>query len=168
MLSFEALNILTCSCCAQDLELPPESTPTAATAAATMFVAPSPGLPPRQRWLQSCTLAPEVAAAGDFEAAFRLLHRCGSAPLAAGLSPGACELWQQCEGVQMQRCTLAPQVASAGDIKAVWVAAQVCCAGENCAYVPNTASSVVALCWGKQACSKHKRCAVQAAGHRGL
>ena len=62
---------------AQDLELPADSTPTAAAAAASMYVVPTAGPPPRQRWVQTCHLAPELAAAGDFDAAFRLLHRYG-------------------------------------------------------------------------------------------
>ncbi len=60
----------------QDLELPPElSQPQAAAGADSVFVAPTPGLPASLRWTQKCNLAAELAAAGDFPAAMRLLNR---------------------------------------------------------------------------------------------
>lgn len=55
------------------MELPAD-TPRAA-AAAPVFVPPSSGTPPQQRWIQGCTLAPELVAAGEFATAMRLLHR---------------------------------------------------------------------------------------------
>ncbi|KAK9847289.1 hypothetical protein WJX84_005223 [Apatococcus fuscideae] len=60
----------------EDLELPPElSQPQAVAGADSVFVAPTPGLPASQRWIQKCNLAAELAAAGDFPAAMRLLNR---------------------------------------------------------------------------------------------
>ena len=41
----------------------------------SQFVAPTPGVTPRQRWLQKCALAPDHVAAGDFTSAMRLLNR---------------------------------------------------------------------------------------------
>ncbi|KAK9804455.1 hypothetical protein WJX73_003595 [Symbiochloris irregularis] len=57
----------------EDLELPAD-TPRAAAGTA-VFAAPSQGTPPQQRWIQQCTLAPELIAAGSFDAAMRLLNR---------------------------------------------------------------------------------------------
>eukprot|EP00951_Prasinocladus_malaysianus_P006125 scaffold43365_cov45-Prasinocladus_malaysianus.AAC.1 len=41
----------------------------------TQFVAPTPGVPPQQRWQQKCNLAGEQVAAGAFDTAMRLLNR---------------------------------------------------------------------------------------------
>ena len=66
---------LTVICWLQDLELPPDI-PAASTAAeSSVFVAPTPGAPPAQRWLQRCNLAAEHVAAGSFDTAMRMLNR---------------------------------------------------------------------------------------------
>ncbi|KAF8020121.1 hypothetical protein BT93_G0735 [Corymbia citriodora subsp. variegata] len=61
----------------EDLELPPEAeTPRASVSSRqTVFVAPSPGTPVSQIWIQKSSLAAEHAAAGNFETAMRLLNR---------------------------------------------------------------------------------------------
>ncbi|KAK0582815.1 hypothetical protein LWI29_029895 [Acer saccharum] len=62
----------------EDLELPPEAdTPKATTvnARSAIFVAPTPGMPVSQIWIQRSSLAAEHAAAGNFETAMRLLTR---------------------------------------------------------------------------------------------
>mmetsp|Transcript_31726 Transcript_31726/g.82114 ORF Transcript_31726/g.82114 Transcript_31726/m.82114 type:complete len:1227 (-) Transcript_31726:281-3961(-) len=41
----------------------------------SQFVAPTPGVPPQQRWQQKCNLAGEQVAAGAFDTAMRLLSR---------------------------------------------------------------------------------------------
>jgi coatomer protein complex subunit alpha (xenin) len=65
--------------CAQDLELPPEvAQPAVAASESAMFVAPTPGVPASQRWLQKGNLAAEHVAAGAFDSAMRLLNRCNS------------------------------------------------------------------------------------------
>lgn len=61
----------------EDLDLPPEiDTPKAhASARSANFVAPSPGMPVSQIWIQRSSLAAEHAAAGNFDTAMRLLSR---------------------------------------------------------------------------------------------
>ncbi|KAI9180850.1 hypothetical protein LWI28_008710 [Acer negundo] len=62
----------------EDLELPPEAdTPKATTvnARSAIFVAPTPGMPVSQIWIQRSSLAAEHAAAGNFDTAMRLLTR---------------------------------------------------------------------------------------------
>ncbi|RWR81791.1 coatomer subunit alpha-1 [Cinnamomum micranthum f. kanehirae] len=61
----------------EDLELPPEvATPrTAVNATRSVFVAPTPGMPVSQIWIQRSSLAGEHAAAGNFDTAMRLLNR---------------------------------------------------------------------------------------------
>lgn len=60
----------------EDLELPPEAdTPKAANARSSVFVAPTPGMPVSQIWIQRSSLAAEHAAAGNFDTAMRLLNR---------------------------------------------------------------------------------------------
>ncbi|KAK6245497.1 WD40 repeat - like 10 [Theobroma cacao] len=61
----------------EDLELPPEmGTPkTAGNAHSSVFVAPTPGMPVSQIWIQKSSLAAEHAAAGNFDTAMRLLSR---------------------------------------------------------------------------------------------
>lgn len=61
----------------EDLELPPElDTPKIANnARASVFVAPTPGMPVSQIWSQKSSLAAEHAAAGNFDIAMRLLSR---------------------------------------------------------------------------------------------
>jgi coatomer protein complex subunit alpha (xenin) len=61
----------------EDLELPPEAdTPKASTnARSAVFVAPTPGMPVSQIWIQRSSLAAEHAAAGNFDTAMRLLSR---------------------------------------------------------------------------------------------
>ncbi|XP_050227134.1 coatomer subunit alpha-2-like [Mercurialis annua] len=61
----------------EDLELPPEAeTPRASASAHTsVFVAPTPGMPVSQIWIQRSSLAAEHAAAGNFDTAMRLLNR---------------------------------------------------------------------------------------------
>ncbi|KAK6917887.1 WD40 repeat [Dillenia turbinata] len=61
----------------EDLELPPEAdTPRASVGArSSVFVAPTPGMPVSQIWIQKSSLAAEHAAAGNFDTAMRLLSR---------------------------------------------------------------------------------------------
>ncbi|KAE9447286.1 hypothetical protein C3L33_20790, partial [Rhododendron williamsianum] len=61
----------------EDLELPPEAdTPKASiNARSAVFVAPTPGMPVSQIWIQRSSLAAEHAAAGNFDTAMRLLSR---------------------------------------------------------------------------------------------
>lgn len=61
----------------EDLELPPEAeTPKApVNARSAVFVAPTPGMPVSQIWIQRSSLAAEHAAAGNFDTAMRLLNR---------------------------------------------------------------------------------------------
>ena len=61
----------------EDLELPPEAdTPKASTnARSSIFVAPTPGIPVSQVWVQRSSLAAEHAASGNFDTAMRLLNR---------------------------------------------------------------------------------------------
>ncbi|KAK6916617.1 WD40 repeat [Dillenia turbinata] len=61
----------------EDLELPPEAeTPRASVSArSAVFVAPTPGMPVSQIWIQRSSLAAEHAAAGNFDTAMRLLNR---------------------------------------------------------------------------------------------
>lgn len=64
----------------EDLELPADVLAGAGGGAADIseagpFVVPTPGVPAAQRWAQKTPLAAECAAAGDFDAAARLLHR---------------------------------------------------------------------------------------------
>lgn len=62
----------------EDLELPPEAdTPRASVTRSSVFIAPSPGMPVSQIWIQrtSAFLAAEHAAAGSFDTAMRLLNR---------------------------------------------------------------------------------------------
>ncbi|KAF5734723.1 coatomer subunit alpha-1 [Tripterygium wilfordii] len=61
----------------EDLELPPEAdTPRASVnARSSVFVAPTPGMPVSQIWIQRSSLAAEHAAAGNFDTAMRLLSR---------------------------------------------------------------------------------------------
>ncbi|KAA0033783.1 hypothetical protein IC582_001549 [Cucumis melo] len=60
----------------EDLELPPEAeTPKASVSARSFFVAPTPGMPVSQIWIQRSSLAAEHAAAGNFDTAMRLLNR---------------------------------------------------------------------------------------------
>ncbi|RDX97786.1 Coatomer subunit alpha-1, partial [Mucuna pruriens] len=58
----------------EDLELPPEAdTPKVSTR--SVFVAPTPGMPVSQIWIQKSSLAADHAAAGNFDTAMRLLNR---------------------------------------------------------------------------------------------
>ncbi|KAG1362151.1 coatomer subunit alpha-1 [Cocos nucifera] len=61
----------------EDLELPPDmETPKASTnARSSLFVAPTPGMPVSQIWIQKSSLAGEHVAAGNFDTAVRLLSR---------------------------------------------------------------------------------------------
>ncbi|CAL8462821.1 g2355 [Coccomyxa elongata] len=60
----------------EDLELPPEvMQPVAVAADSAAFAAPTPGVPPSQRWLQKGNLAADHVAAGAFDSAMRLLNR---------------------------------------------------------------------------------------------
>ncbi|XP_038973835.1 coatomer subunit alpha-3-like [Phoenix dactylifera] len=60
----------------EDLELPPDiDAPKATGNAATLFVAPTPGMPVSRIWIQKSSLAGEHAAAGNFDTAMRLLNR---------------------------------------------------------------------------------------------
>ncbi|KAJ8450920.1 hypothetical protein Cgig2_032545 [Carnegiea gigantea] len=61
----------------EGLDLPPEEeTPKAsAGACSSIFVAPTPGMPISQIWIQRSSLAAEHAAAGNFDTAMRLLNR---------------------------------------------------------------------------------------------
>lgn len=60
----------------EDLELPAEvDTPKATANARSLFVAPTPGMPVSQIWIQKSSLAGEHAAAGNFDTAMRLLSR---------------------------------------------------------------------------------------------
>ncbi|GAA0140874.1 vesicle coat protein [Lithospermum erythrorhizon] len=61
----------------EDLDLPPETdTPKTATHdRSSVFVAPTPGMPVSQIWVQKSSLAAEHAAAGNFDTAMRLLSR---------------------------------------------------------------------------------------------
>ncbi|KAK7259912.1 hypothetical protein RIF29_25527 [Crotalaria pallida] len=61
----------------EDLDLPPEAdTPKASiNARSSVFVAPTPGMPVSQIWIQRSSLAADHAAAGNFDTAMRLLNR---------------------------------------------------------------------------------------------
>ena len=61
----------------EDLELPPEAdTPKASiNTRSSVFVAPTPGMPVSQIWIQKSSLAADHAAAGNFDTAMRLLNR---------------------------------------------------------------------------------------------
>ncbi|XP_052192325.1 coatomer subunit alpha-1-like [Diospyros lotus] len=60
----------------EDLDLPPEAdTPKVSANARSVFVAPTPGMPVSQIWIQRSSLAAEHAAAGNFDTAMRLLSR---------------------------------------------------------------------------------------------
>ncbi|KAK4802969.1 hypothetical protein SAY86_001172 [Trapa natans] len=61
----------------EDLELPPEvETPrVSSNTRSTVFVAPTPGMPVNQIWIQKSSLAGEHSAAGNFDTAMRLLKR---------------------------------------------------------------------------------------------
>ncbi|OAY82192.1 coatomer subunit alpha-1 [Ananas comosus] len=60
----------------EDLELPPEiDTPKASSNVRSLFVAPSPGMPVSQIWINKSSLAGEHAASGNFDTAMRLLNR---------------------------------------------------------------------------------------------
>ncbi|PPE02725.1 hypothetical protein GOBAR_DD00284 [Gossypium barbadense] len=61
----------------EDLELPAEvETPkVSGNARSSIFVAPTPGMPVSQIWIQRSSLAAEHVAAGNFDAAMRLLSR---------------------------------------------------------------------------------------------
>ncbi|KAG0457313.1 hypothetical protein HPP92_022470 [Vanilla planifolia] len=61
----------------EDLELPPEADTPVATgnSRASVFVAPTQGMPVSQIWLQKSSLAGEHAASGNFDTAMRLLNR---------------------------------------------------------------------------------------------
>ncbi|KAK9066647.1 hypothetical protein SSX86_013970 [Deinandra increscens subsp. villosa] len=60
----------------EDLELPPDvETPKNTTSRSSVFVAPTPGMPVSQIWVQKSSLAAEHAAAGNFDTAMRLLNR---------------------------------------------------------------------------------------------
>ncbi|KAG1354429.1 coatomer subunit alpha-1 [Cocos nucifera] len=61
----------------EDLELPPDvDTPKAnPNARSSLFVAPTPGMPVSQIWIQKSSLAGEHVAAGNFDTAMRLLSR---------------------------------------------------------------------------------------------
>ncbi|KAL1542946.1 hypothetical protein AAHA92_19975 [Salvia divinorum] len=59
----------------EDLDLPPEMPEAASNECSSVFVAPSPGMPVIQIWVQRSSLAAEHAAAGNFDIAMRLLHR---------------------------------------------------------------------------------------------
>ncbi|XP_022948234.1 coatomer subunit alpha-1-like [Cucurbita moschata] len=61
----------------EDLELPPEAdTPKVSVSSrSSVFVAPTPGLPAYQVWIQRSSLAAEHVAAGNFDTAMRLLNR---------------------------------------------------------------------------------------------
>lgn len=49
--------------------------PVAVAADSAAFAAPTPGVPPSQRWLQKGNLAADHVAAGAFDSAMRLLNR---------------------------------------------------------------------------------------------
>ncbi|KAI5683116.1 hypothetical protein M9H77_04344 [Catharanthus roseus] len=60
----------------EDLDLPPEAdTPKTVNTRSSVFVAPTPGMPVSQIWVQKSSLAAEHAAAGNFDTAMRLLSR---------------------------------------------------------------------------------------------
>ncbi|KAL8129464.1 hypothetical protein V2J09_018619 [Rumex salicifolius] len=61
----------------EDLDLPPEETTPKSSLAgrSSVFVAPTPGMPVSQIWIQRSSLAAEHAAAGNFDTAMRLLNR---------------------------------------------------------------------------------------------
>ncbi|GAB4837857.1 hypothetical protein Ancab_027383 [Ancistrocladus abbreviatus] len=61
----------------EDLELPVEdNTPKASVnSRSSVFIAPTPGMPVSQIWIQRSSLAAEHAAAGNFDTAMRLLNR---------------------------------------------------------------------------------------------
>ncbi|XP_022861095.1 coatomer subunit alpha-2-like [Olea europaea var. sylvestris] len=61
----------------EDLDLPPDTdTPkTAPNARSSVFIAPNPGMPVSQIWVQKSSLAAEHAAAGNYDTAMRLLNR---------------------------------------------------------------------------------------------
>ncbi|KAL3634312.1 hypothetical protein CASFOL_021366 [Castilleja foliolosa] len=72
----------------EDLDLPADAeTPKTASSGArsSIFIAPTPGMPVSQIWVQRSSLAAEHAAAGNFDTAMRLLSRqlgiCNFAPL---------------------------------------------------------------------------------------
>ncbi|KAI4367271.1 hypothetical protein MLD38_023028 [Melastoma candidum] len=62
----------------EDLELPPDvetPRPSSVQARSSVFVAPTPGMPVSQIWIQKSNLAGEHVAAGNFDTAMRLLNR---------------------------------------------------------------------------------------------
>ncbi|XP_054777832.1 coatomer subunit alpha-2-like [Prosopis cineraria] len=61
----------------EDLELPPDAnTPKASSGMrSSVFIAPQPGMPVSQIWIQRSSLAADHAAAGNFDTAMRLLNR---------------------------------------------------------------------------------------------
>ncbi|XP_073024990.1 coatomer subunit alpha-1-like isoform X1 [Primulina eburnea] len=61
----------------EDLDLPPDADTLKTTpkSRSSVFVAPAPGMPVSQIWVQRSSLAAEHAAAGDFDTAMRLLSR---------------------------------------------------------------------------------------------
>lgn len=65
----------------EDLELPADIANGDADVAADTgrdqgpYVAPPPGIPAVQKWVQKCSVAGELAAAGDFDSAMKLLNR---------------------------------------------------------------------------------------------
>ncbi|XP_057525773.1 coatomer subunit alpha-1-like [Amaranthus tricolor] len=60
----------------EELDLPPEESPKASVSSrSAVFVAPNPGMPVSQIWIQKSSLAADHAAAGNFDTAMRLLSR---------------------------------------------------------------------------------------------
>ncbi|KAI4318640.1 hypothetical protein MLD38_032316 [Melastoma candidum] len=62
----------------EDLELPPDvetPRPSSVQARSSVFVAPTPGMPVSQIWVQKSSIAGEHVAAGNFDTAMRLLNR---------------------------------------------------------------------------------------------
>lgn len=85
----------------EDLELPADLGLEAAgagpgsAAEGGPFVAPTPGVPAAQKWLERRTqLAAEFAAAGQFDGAMSLLFRCGWLGVCDWVGRGSCWDWR--------------------------------------------------------------------------
>ncbi|XP_010933645.1 coatomer subunit alpha-1 [Elaeis guineensis] len=80
----------------EELELPPDmETPKASTnARSPLFVAPTPGMPVSQIWVQKSSLAGDHVAAGNFDTAMRLLSRQLGIKNFAPLKPSFVDLYE--------------------------------------------------------------------------
>ncbi|CAN6480928.1 unnamed protein product [Victoria cruziana] len=97
----------------EDLELPPElENSNIANSRTSVFVAPSPGMPVSQIWIQKSSLAGEHAAAGNFDTAMRLLSRQLAIKNFAPLKPFFLELHSGSH-TYLRACSSAPVISLA-------------------------------------------------------